>query len=120
MDRRTINGERQVRIYMDKDRKEEVIKSLSLNQFGHTFDQLVKLMVEDSYVYYDYALDTDTKKTKQIAWGHSDEDIINLLGDYINDSDYAVDATAFFNENYQEALSIAEKELIANAEEYHV
>mgnify|MGYP001007490971 CR=1 FL=1 len=96
--------------------KEEVIKNLSLNQFGHTFDRLVKLMMEDSYVYYDYALDTDTRKTKQIAWGHSDEDIINLLNDFINESGYAVDATAFYEESNQEARSEAER-LLFEAEE---
>ena len=96
--------------------KEDVIKNLSLNQFKHTYDRLVELMVDGSYVYLDYALDTDTRKTRQIEWGFSEEDLIDLLGDFINDSDYAVDATEFFNCYYQEALAEAER-LIYEAEE---
>lgn len=96
--------------------KEEVIKNLSLDQFRHTFDQLVKLMMSNAYVYYDYALDTDTRKSAQVDWGFSDEDIIDLLGDFINDSDYAVDATAFYEEFNQEARSEAEH-LLRAAEE---
>lgn len=99
-----------------KESKEDVIKNLSLNQFKHTYDRLVELMVDGSYVYLDYALDTDTKKTRQIEWGFSDEDIIDLLGDFINDSDYAVDATAFYEEFNQEARSEAEH-LLRAAEE---
>ena len=96
--------------------KEDVIKNLSLNQFKHTYDQLVELMMSNAYVYYDYALDTDTKKTRQIEWGFSEEDLIGLLGDFINDSDYSVDAGEFFNCYYQEALAEAER-LIYEAEE---
>lgn len=96
--------------------KEEVIKNLSLDQFRHTFDQLVKLMMSNAYVYYDYALDTDTRKTRQIDWGFSDKDIIDLLGDFINDSGYAVDATAFYEEYGEEARIEAER-LIFEEEE---
>lgn len=96
--------------------KEEVIKNLSLDQFRNTFDQLVELMVSNAYVYYDYALDTDTKKTRQIEWGFSDEDLIDLLGDFINDSDYSVDATAFYEAFGEEARIEAER-LIFEAEE---
>ena len=96
--------------------KEDVIKNLSLNQFKHTYDRLVELMVDGSYVYLDYALDTDTRRSAQIEWGFSDEDLIDLLGDFINDSDYAVDATEFFNCYYKEALAEAER-LIYEAEE---
>lgn len=99
------------------EKKEEVIKNLSLDQFKHTFDQLVELMRDHSYVYYDYALDTDTRKTRQIEWGFSDEDLIDLLGDYINDSDYSVDATAFYKAYAEEARIEAER-LIFEAEEY--
>lgn len=105
------------RVYMDnKTKKEEVIKNLSLNQFRHTFDQLVELMVSNAYVYYDYVLDTDTEKTRQIEWGFSEEDLIDLLGDFINDSDYAVDATAFYEEYGEEARIEAER-LIFEEEE---
>ncbi len=96
--------------------KEEVIKNLSLDQFRHTFDQLVELMVSNAYVYYDYLFDTDTKKTRQIEWGFSDEDLIDLLGDYINDSDCSVDATAFY-EAYGEEARIEAERLILEAEE---
>lgn len=96
--------------------KEEVIKNLSLDQFRHTYDRLVELMMDHSYVYYDYALDTDTEKTRQIEWGFSDEDIIDLLGDFINDSDYAVDATAFYEAYGEEARSETER-LLFEAEE---
>lgn len=96
--------------------KEEVIKNLSLNQFRHTYDRLVELMVDGSYVYLDYALDTDTRRSAQIEWGFSEEDLINLLGDFINDSDYAVDATAFYEEYGEEARAEAER-LIYEAEE---
>lgn len=98
-----------------KESKEEVIKNLSLNQFKHTYDRLVELMVDHSYVYLDYALDTDTRRSAQIEWGFSEEDLIDLLGDFINDSDYSVDATEFFNCYYQEALAEAER-LIYEAE----
>ena len=96
--------------------KEEVIKNLSLDQFKHTFDQLVELMMSNAYVYYDYALDTDTEKTRQIEWGFSDKDLIDLLGDFINDSDYSVDATDFYEEYGEEARIEAER-LIFEAEE---
>ena len=96
--------------------KEEVIKNLSLDQFRNTFDQLVELMVSNAYVYYDYLFDTDTEKTRQIEWGFSDEDLIDLLGDYINDSDYAVNATEFFNQFSDEARAEAEH-LIFEAED---
>ena len=96
--------------------KEEVIKNLSLDQFRNTFDQLVELMVSNAYVYYDYLFDTDTEKTRQIEWGFSDEDLIDLLGDYINDSEYSVDADEFFNCYNEEALAEAER-LIYEAEE---
>ena len=96
--------------------KEEVIKNLSLDQFKHTFDQLVELMMDHSYVYYDYLFDTDTEKTRQIEWGFSDEDLIDLLDDFINDSDYAVDATAFY-EAYGEEARIEAERLIFEAEE---
>jgi hypothetical protein len=96
--------------------KEEVIKNLSLDQFKHTFDQLVELMVSNAYIYYDYLFDTDTRKTRQIEWGFSDEDLIDLLGDFINDSDYSVDATAFYEEYGEEARIEAER-LIFEAEE---
>ena len=96
--------------------KEEVIKNLSLDQFKHTFDQLVELMMSNTYVYYDYLFDTDTERTRQIEWGFSDEELIDLLGDYINDSDYSVDATEFFNQYAEEARIEAER-LIFEAEE---
>lgn len=96
--------------------KEKVIKNLSLDQFKHTFDELVRLMVSNAYVYYDYLFDTDTRKTRQIEWGFSDEDLIDLLGDFINDLDYVVDATAFYEEFNQEARSEAEH-LLLEAEE---
>ena len=96
--------------------KEEVIKNLSLDQFKHTFDQLVELMVSNAYIYYDYLFDTDTERTRQIEWGFSDEDLIDLLGDFINDSDYSVDATEFFNQYAEEARIEAER-LIFEAEE---
>lgn len=96
--------------------KEEVIKNLSLDQFKHTFDQLVELMMSNAYVYYDYLFDTDTERTRQIEWGFSDEDLIDLLSDFINDSDYAVDATEFFNQYAEEARIEAER-LIFEAEE---
>lgn len=96
--------------------KEEVIKNLSLDQFRNTYDRLVELMMDHSYVYYDYMMDTDTRKSAQVDWGFSDEDIIDLLGDFINDSDYAVDATAFYEEFNQEARSEAEH-LLRAAEE---
>lgn len=96
--------------------KEEVIKNLSLDQFKHTFDQLVELMMSNAYVYYDYLFDTDTERTRQIEWGFSNEDLIDLLGDYINDSDYSVDATEFFNQYAEEARIEAER-LIFEAEE---
>ena len=96
--------------------KEEVIKDLSLDQFKHTFDQLVELMMSNAYVYYDYLFDTDTKKTRQIEWGFSDDGLIDLLGDFINDSDYSVDATAFY-EAYNEEARIEAERLIFEAEE---
>ena len=96
--------------------KEEVINNLSLDQFRNTYDRLVELMMDHSYVYYDYTMDTDTRKSAQVDWGFSDEDIIDLLGDFINDSDYAVDATAFYEEFNQEARSEAEH-LLRAAEE---
>lgn len=92
--------------------KEKVIKNLSLDQFKHTFDELVRLMVSNAYIYYDYLFDTDTEKTRQIEWGFSDEDLISLLSDFINDSDYSVDATAFYEEFNQEARSEAEHLLL--------
>jgi len=96
--------------------KEEVIKNLSLDQFKHTFDELVELMVSNAYIYYDYLFDTDTERTRQIEWGFSDEDLIDLLGDFINDSDYSVDATEFF-EAYGEEARIEAERLIFEAEE---
>lgn len=96
--------------------KEEVIKNLSLDQFRNTFDELVELMMSNAYVYYDYLFDTDTEKTRQIEWGFSDEDLIDLLDDFINDSDYAVDATEFFN-YYNEEARIEAERLIFEAEE---
>lgn len=96
--------------------KEEVIKNLSLDQFRNTFDQLVELMMSNAYVYLDFLFDTDTRKTRQIEWGFSDEDLIDLLGDYINDSDYSVDATEFFNQ-YAEEARIEAEHLIYEAEE---
>lgn len=96
--------------------KEEVIKNLSLDQFRNTFDELVELMMSNAYVYLDFLFDTDTRKTRQIEWGFSDDDLIDLLGDFINDSDYAVDATEFFNQFGEEARIEAER-LIFEAEE---
>lgn len=96
--------------------KEEVIKNLSLDQFRNTFDELVELMVSNAYVYLDFLFDTDTEKTRQIEWGFSDEDLIDLLGDFINDSDYSVDATEFFNQ-YAEEARIEAEHLIYEAEE---
>lgn len=96
--------------------KEEVIKNLSLDQFRNTYDRLVELMMDGSFVYYDYLFDTDTRKTRQIDWGFSDEDIIDLLNDFINDSGYAVDATAFYEEYGEEARIEAER-LIFEEEE---
>lgn len=96
--------------------KEEVIKNLSLDQFKHTFDELVELMVSNAYVYYDYLFDTDTERTRQIEWGFSNEDLIDLLGDFINDSDYSVDATNFY-EAYAEEARIEAERLIFEAEE---